>query len=144
MNKNPITIEVEFGAPTYTIYLLYQKLYDPKPFEDAALFLYSNGLYKILSPGENHYGVYVIKGEITSARWEMSFLSLPHADWGDNVARHDLNFDQERKTFGQQAYLQTDPDIPKQHGKFQMMPNTIIDPRPVNWEDIPHPKPDQR
>lgn len=144
MNNTPITIEVEFGAPTYILYLQYEVLYAPKPYEDAVVYLYDNGVYKILSPGENHYGVYVIKGAITSPQWEMSFLSFPHLDWGGNVARHDLNFDQVRRTFGQQAYIQTDPDIPKQHGKFQMTPNTLVDPRQLTWDDIPHPKSDQR
>lgn len=143
--KQPVpSIEVEFGEPTYIIYLLYAVLYEPKPFEDAVVYLFSNGVYKIISPGENHYGVYVIRGDITSTRWEITFLSIPHADWGGNVARHDLTFNQDLKAFGQQAYLQTDPNIPKQHGTFHMTPNTITDPRPLNWDNIPHPKSDQR
>lgn len=140
MNRNPITIEVEFGAPTYIIHLHYEVLYDPKPFEDAVVYLYDNGVYKIISPGENHYGVYVIKGDIPHTTWAMTFLSIPHQDWNGNVARHDLNFSQETGVFGQQAYLQTDPNIPKQHGRFQLVENKVADPRALDWSTIPHPR----
>ena len=33
-----------------------------KPYPDAMIYYYSNGLYKILSQGEEHYGVYVLRG----------------------------------------------------------------------------------
>ncbi|MBP2872619.1 hypothetical protein JBO08_13940 [Pseudomonas sp. LAP_36] len=142
--QTAISIEVDIGAPTYIIYLRYEVLYDAKPFEDAVVYLYDNGVYKIISPGENHYGVYVIKGEISGERWEITFLSIPHPDWGGNVARHDLTFNRTSKVFGQQAYLQVDPDIPKQHGRFHVTSNNVIDPRPLTWDNIPHPKLDQR
>ncbi len=139
MQTQAITVPVEIGAPTFNIFLKYEKLYEPKPFRDAVVLLYDNGVYKILSPGENHYGVYVIKGMFQQV-WEMNFISLPHADWYDNVAQHTLNFNADTKLFGQRAYLPSDPDIPKQHGSFQMHPNTITDPREVNWDDIPQPR----
>ncbi|WP_411381795.1 hypothetical protein [Pseudomonas sp. MPB26] len=140
MQNPPLTIPVELGAPTYKIDLLYAVLYDAKPFEDAVLLLYDNGVYKILSPGENHYGVYVIKGSIEGSRWEMTFISIPHEDWYDNVALHTLSFEKAALTFGQQAYLPSDPNIPKQHGTFQIHANTIVDPRETTWDDLPHPR----
>ncbi len=36
-----------------------------KPFPDATLYYYDNGVYKIISPGEEHYGVYVVRGHLT-------------------------------------------------------------------------------
>ena len=140
MQGNAVTIPVELGAPTYKIDLLYAVLYEAKPFTDAVLLLYDNGVYKILSPGENHYGVYVTKGHVDGGTWEMTFISLPHADWYDNVALHTLTFDKPAMTFGQQAYLPSDPNIPKQHGTFQMHPNDIVDPRYISWDDLPHPR----
>lgn len=44
MQGNAVTIPVELGAPTYKIDLLYAVLYEAKPFTDAVLLLYDNGV----------------------------------------------------------------------------------------------------
>ncbi len=46
------SVDVRFGKPTFTQKLFYEKMYEKKPFEDATLYYYDNGVYKIISPGE--------------------------------------------------------------------------------------------
>ncbi len=58
-NTQAPSVEVRFGKPTFMQKLFYEKMYEKKPFEDATLYYYDNGVYKIISPGEEHYGVYV-------------------------------------------------------------------------------------
>ena len=41
------TLAVNFGEPTVKQVLHYRKMYDKKPFPDAEIYYYSNGLYKI-------------------------------------------------------------------------------------------------
>src|SRR5262245_60791070 len=49
------TVTVQFGMPTKLQRLEYTDLYEKKPFPDAVLLYYDNGMYAILSEGENHY-----------------------------------------------------------------------------------------
>jgi hypothetical protein len=128
-------IEVEFGKPTYVHRLTYNTLYKDKPFKEATLYYYDNGLYKIISPGEEHYGVYVVKGAFSDKRYAISYISLPSADWYGNVALHELAFDMDTGQFGQQAHLPSDQNIPPQDGSFILEDNTVVDPRPVVWRD---------
>ncbi len=71
------TLAVNFGEPTVKQVLHYRKMYDKKPFPDAEIYYYSNGLYKIISQGENHYGVYVLQGQHTDETYTVKFISLP-------------------------------------------------------------------
>lgn len=128
------TIAVEFGKPTYIHRLHYKKMYSEKPFEEAVLYYYDNGLYKIISPGENHYGVYVVEGAFTDAQYNVSYISLPSADWGGNVARHDLTFTKGSLTFKQKALAQVDQNIPLQNGTFIQETNPIENPVPITWQ----------
>jgi hypothetical protein len=128
-------IVTPFGQPTYIHRLRYQKMYSEKPFEEAVLFYYDNGVYKIISPGEEHYGVYINEGEFTDDRYSISYMSLPSADWGGNVARHDLTFEHKSLTFKQKALAQVDKDIPLQHGTFVLELNRVERPLLEKWQD---------
>lgn len=129
------SVDVEFGKPTYIHRLTYKTLYKDKPFEQATLYYYDNGVYKIISPGEEHYGVYVVKGAFSDRRYAISYISLPSADWYGNVALHELAFDMDTGQFGQQAHLPSDQNIPPQDGSFVLEDNDVVDPRPVVWTD---------
>ena len=134
------SIVVEIGKPTDILYLHYKVLYPDKPFDRAAVYLYDNGIYLILSPGERHWGVFVIVGDMNDPRWGISFISLPSTDWGAYLARHDLTFSQETNVFTQQLYIQNDQNPAKQHGVFHRYKNTVEDPTTLTWENIPHPR----
>ncbi|KMM77733.1 hypothetical protein [Pseudomonas deceptionensis] len=127
-------INVEVGQPTYIHRLHYKKMYSEKPFEEAVLYYYNNGVYKIISPGENHYGVYVVEGDFTDDQYRISYISLPSPDWGGNVARHDLVFKKSSQTFDQKALAQVDQNIGIQNGRFVLDKNPEQDPGPITWE----------
>ncbi|MFJ4064335.1 hypothetical protein ACIPW4_03450 [Pseudomonas sp. NPDC089996] len=129
----PTPIKVPVGNPTMVHHLKYEVMYSEKPFELATIYYYDNGIYKIVSPGEDHYGVYVIVGQSTDTAYKISYLSLPSEDWGANVARHDLTFDNQNGVFTQQALAHTDQNIPPQHGSFVQAENTAIDHSSVHW-----------
>ncbi|MDF0731977.1 hypothetical protein P0Y43_14780 [Pseudomonas entomophila] len=126
-------ITVPVGKPTMIHQLRYEVLYSEKPFELATLYYYDNGLYKIVSPGEDHYGVYLIEGGIGDPSYRISYLSLPSDDWGGNVAKHELKFDNQRQVFEQQATTHADQGIPPQHGTFTTTVNTIVEPAEIRW-----------
>ncbi len=136
------SVEVQFGKPTFTQKLFYEKMYEQKPFEDAMLYYYDNGVYKIISPGEEHYGVYVVQGKLTDDTYAVNYISLPSTDWGGKTAMHALKFDRKTGKFTQQATWENDPNIAPQWGRFSQDVNTIADPRPVNWDN--HTDPGQR
>ncbi|AZE54615.1 hypothetical protein C4K03_2460 [Pseudomonas synxantha] len=127
------SIPVAFGSPTYVHRLTYDTLYSAKPFTEATLYYYDNGTYKIISPGEEHYGVYVVKGDFDAPRYAITYISLPSTDWYGNVALHELLFDAGSGKFGQQALLPSDQYIPPQDGQFVLERNSIDDPRPLRW-----------
>lgn len=85
-------LTVSFGQPTIKQVLHYRKMYDKKPFPDAEIYYYDNGTYKIISQGENHYGVYVMQGKFDDETFTVRFISLPSADWGNKTAFHQLTF----------------------------------------------------
>ncbi len=130
----PPSVEVQFGNPTVKQKLFYEKMYEKKPFPDATLYYYSNGVYKIISPGEEHYGVYVVRGHLSDDEYAVHYISLPSSDWGGKTAHHYLTFNQKTGTFTQQATWEDDPNIAPQHGRFTQDENVIGDPRPVRWE----------
>lgn len=127
-------INVEVGQPTYIHRLHYKKMYSEKPFEEAVLYYYNNGVYKIISPGENHYGVYVVEGDFTDDQYRISYISLPSPDWGGNVARHDLVFKKSSQSFDQKALAQVDQNIGIQNGRFVLDKNPEQDPGPITWK----------
>lgn len=130
----PPSVEVKFGKPTVKQKLFYEKMYEKKPFPDATLYYYDNGVYKIISPGEEHYGVYVVQGHLTDDEYAVHYISLPSSDWGGKTAHHFLKFNRKTGVFTQQATWEDDPNIAPQHGRFTQDENTIHDPRPIKWD----------
>jgi hypothetical protein len=128
------TLSVEFGKPTHMQRLYYKKMYDKKPFRDAILFYYDNGLYKIISPGEDHYGSYVVEGSFSDPRYTVHYIAFPSADWNNTSAYHVLEFDNAAGQFTQRAIVPIDGKIPQQHGNFSVGENKVINPLAVDWE----------
>lgn len=112
----------------------YAVLYDKKPFPDAVLLYYDNGVYAILSEGENHYGTYVLDGSFDNPSYSAHFISLPSADWNDKSVYHHLRFDATAGTFAQQLTNPDDSNVPPQTGTFTLEDNPIADPTQLTWD----------
>ena len=56
MSSIPESISIPLGQPVFVHALRYTALFDQKPFAEALLIYTDNGSYKIMSPGEDHYG----------------------------------------------------------------------------------------
>jgi hypothetical protein len=125
---------VRFGRPTKMQRFKYTDLYEKKPFPDAVLLYYDNGMYSILSQGENHYGTYVMQGSFTDPTFTVNFISLPSEDWSGTSVLHSLVFDTAAGTFTQQLTNPLDPNVPKQTGHFTTFDNTIADPTQLTWD----------
>ena len=138
----PPSVEVQFGKPTVKQKLYYKKMYEKKPFPDATLYYYDNGVYKIISPGEEHYGVYVVRGHLSDDEYAVDYISLPSSDWGGKTAHHALKFNRKTGQFTQQATWEDDPNIAPQYGQFTQDENDIKDPRVIKWDT--HAEPEQR
>lgn len=138
----PPSIEIQFGKPTIEQRLFYKKIYERKPFPDATLYYYDNGVYKIISPGEEHYGVYVVHGHLADEEYAVHYISLPSSDWNGKTAHHYLKFNRKAGTFTQQATWEDDPNISPQDGLFSQEENTIADPRSITWAT--HADPEQK
>ncbi|KAB7764618.1 hypothetical protein CKY51_17305 [Xanthomonas maliensis] len=130
------TLAVSFGAPTFKQVLHYRKMYDKKPFPDAEIYYFSNGLYKIISQGENHYGVYVLQGAFEDETYTIRFISLPSEDWGNKTAFHQLTFVRGGKenVFIQNAIVDTGEAIAQQNGTYTLEKNTVTNPVPTKWK----------
>ncbi|SCW91711.1 hypothetical protein SAMN03159298_02233 [Pseudomonas sp. NFACC07-1] len=130
------SLAVDFGEPTVKQVLHYRKMYDKKPFPDAEIYYYSNGLYKIISQGENHYGVYVLQGQHTDETYTVKFISLPSPDWGNKTAYHQLTFirGDEQNVFIQNAIVDTGEAIAQQNGTYTQEKNTVVNPISTAWQ----------
>ncbi|MBN6101976.1 hypothetical protein JR064_07310 [Xanthomonas sp. CFBP 8703] len=130
-------LAVGFGQPTYKQVLHYRKMYDKKPFPDAELYYYSNGMYKLISQGENHYGVYVLQGSFDDESYTVRFISLPSEDWGNKTAFHQLTFvrGEDKNIFIQNAIVDTGEAIAQQNGTYTMEKNTVTNPVPTKWKN---------
>jgi len=128
------TVTVRFGKPTKLQRFEYIDLYEKKPFRDAVLLYYDNGMYAILSEGENHYGTYVMQGVFTDPTFTVNFISLPSQDWSGTAVLHTLVFDTATDTFTQQLINPLDPDVPKQLGRFTTTDNPVDDPTQLTWD----------
>lgn len=130
-------LQTGFGAPTYKHVLHYRKLYEKKPFPDAELFYYDNGIYKIISQGEDHYGVYVLQGKFTDQTYTIKYISLPSPDWGNKTAFHQLTFINSNSSvdnvFIQNAIVDTGEAIAQQNGTFTLSENTVSNPIGQKW-----------
>ncbi|WP_201263520.1 hypothetical protein [Mycobacterium montefiorense] len=127
---------VHFGRPTKFQRLKYTQLYDKKPFPDAVLLYYDNGMYAILSEGEHHYGTYVMQGTFTDPAYTVNFISLPSLDWSGISVLHTLVFDTATATFSQRLINPQDPNVPEQSGGFTTFDNTVADPTQLTWDSV--------
>lgn len=129
-------LALQFGQPTYKQVLHYRKMYQKKPFPDAEIYYYSNGLYKIISQGEDHYGVYVQQGQFSDESWTVKFISLPSADWGNKTAFHQLTFIKgaNENVFIQNAIVDSGEAIAQQHGSWTMEKNSVTNPVNTHWQ----------
>ncbi|HET9656988.1 MAG TPA: hypothetical protein VFP72_16675 [Kineosporiaceae bacterium] len=127
-------VEVAFGKPTKMARLKYTVMYDKKPFPDAVLLYYDNGVYAILSKGENHYGTYVIDGGFDNPSYTAHYISLPSVDWNGKSVYHRLRFDTKAGTFAQQLTNPDDANVPLQKGTFTVANNSIVDPTQLTWD----------
>lgn len=130
-------LEVATGTPTWKHTLRYRKLYEEKPFSDAVIYYYSNGIYKIISQGEDHYGVYVLQGKFSDQTYTIRYISLPSRDWGEKTAYHQLTFIDggERNVFIQNAITETGEQISQQNGIYQLEKNSESLPGSAKWSD---------
>lgn len=130
------TLTVIFGHPTIKQILHYRKMYDKKPFPDAEIYYYDNGVYKIISQGENHYGVYSIHGKFDDETFTVRFISLPSTDWRNKTAFHQLTFvrGEKQNVFIQNAIVDTGEAIAQQNGSYIQEKNTVINPVSTNWK----------
>lgn len=130
-------LEVQTGAPTYKHVLHYRKLYEEKPFADAVIYYYTNGIYKIISKGEDHFGVYVLQGSFADQSYTIRYISLPSRDWGDKTAYHQLTFvnGDDRQIFIQNAITDKGEEISQQNGLYQLEKNGTSDPGKETWSE---------
>ncbi len=130
------SITVTFGKPTQIEGLCYTKLYAAKPYKPAVLFLYDNGLYKVLSPGESHYGAFVLVGKRTDSAYQVNYMALPSADWGNATASLQLRYHSASKQFTQETQLMGQGVVPNESGYFVDLPNPVADPTSLTWSDV--------
>lgn len=118
----PITVQPAAQVATY--HLHYRKLYEAKPFPNATLTHYANGVYRITSEGEDHYGVYVAQGGVGDQSNTIRYISLPSPDWGNRTAYHQLTFitgtGEGNGLFVQNAITDTGEAIAQQNGTFSL------------------------
>lgn len=100
-STQPSAIKIPLGKPVYAQALRYTEMFDEKPFAEALLIYLDNGSYKIISPGEDHYGSYVSDASQGADPREVQFLSWPSSDWSNNVAAHTLVFNPQTGAFSQ-------------------------------------------
>lgn len=129
-------LTVPFGQPTIKQVLHYRKMYDKKPFPDAEIYYYDNGTYKIISQGENHYGVYVMQGDFSDETFTVRFISLPSGDWGNKTAFHQLTFvrGDQQNVFIQNAIVDTGEAIAQQNGTYTQEKNSVANPLSTRWQ----------
>ncbi len=87
-----------------------------------------------ISPGENHYGVYVLDGDFEDPAYTAHLISLPSVDWNGKAVYHELLFDARAGTFGQQLTDPDDSNIAAQTGTFTITGNSVADPTRLTWE----------
>lgn len=109
-------VRVPLGAPVHAHVLRYTAMFEEKPFPEALLIYFDNGSYKIVSPGEDHYGSYVSATPMSEPQRQVSFISWPSDDWGRNVASHTLTFNPATGAFIQALILPGQPVARAQYG----------------------------
>jgi hypothetical protein len=127
-------VAVPLGRPIHAQALHYTELFDEKPFAEALLIYLDNGSYKILSPGEDHYGSYLSSTGYDEPPREVSFLSWPSSDWGGDVALHTLVFDPESGAFSQALRLPGQPVPRVQYGYAASLADPTSIDMTVGWD----------
>jgi hypothetical protein len=128
-------VRVPLGAPVHAHVLRYTAMFDEKPFPEALLIYFDNGSYKIVSPGEDHYGSYISATLMSEPQRQVSFISWPSDDWGRNVASHTLTFNPATGAFIQALILPGEPVARAQYGFALPVPEPRdIDPA-LTWAD---------
>ncbi|WP_350262774.1 hypothetical protein AAF463_24470 (plasmid) [Pantoea sp. BJ2] len=128
-------LQVQVGEPTFKHTLHYRKLYEEKPFPDAVIYYYQNGIYKIISQGEDHFGLYVLQGKFSDQSYTIRYISMPSRDWGKKTAYHQLTFVDggDRSIFIQNAITDTGEQISQQNGVYQLENNTETNAANPEW-----------
>ncbi|PPF21805.1 hypothetical protein C5C31_08345 [Rathayibacter rathayi] len=129
-------IAVPLGRPVAVEALRYTAMYGPKPFPEALLILFDNGSYKILSPGEEHYGSYVSATDPSQPLHHIAFLSWPSSDWESNVASHTLTFEPATRAFIQTLLLPGAPVPHAQHGYTETVEEPASVDLSASWEQV--------
>ncbi|KQR24724.1 hypothetical protein ASF79_01075 [Agreia sp. Leaf335] len=132
------SIAVPLGKPVFAQAFRYTAMYGPKPFPEALLIYLDNGAYKILSPGEEHYGSYVSAtplGDGMPPR-HVSFLSWPSDDWDRNVASHTLTFNVDTGAYIQTLVLPGDPVPHAQAGYALPIDDPMLFDMGASWERV--------
>ena len=128
-------VRVPLGAPIHAHVLRYTAMFEEKPFPEALLIYFDNGSYKIVSPGEDHYGSYISATLMSEPQRQVSFISWPSDDWGRNVASHTLTFNPATGAFIQALILPGEPVARAQYGFALPVPEPRnIDPA-LTWAD---------
>lgn len=132
------SVAVPLGKPVFAQAFRYTAMYGPKPFPEALLIYLDNGAYKILSPGEEHYGSYVSAtplGDGMPPR-HVSFLSWPSDDWDRNVASHTLTFNVDTGAYIQTLVLPGDPVPHAQAGYALPIDDPMLFDMGASWERV--------
>lgn len=115
--------------------LSYVELFAEKPFREAVLLYFSNGAYKIVSPGEDHYGSYVAEGPLDGPTVRVHFISWPSTDWGENVVYHSLLFDRLSGAFSQHLIRPGDPFPKLQTGYARLLDDATPFTTATTWAE---------
>jgi len=129
MPPHTSTVTVTLGQPIYAQALFYTAMFSGKPFAEALLVYRQGGTYTILSPGEDHHGCWVSATAPLDPPRRVSFMSLPSADWDDDIAAHTLTFAPDTGAFTQELRLPGESVPRAQHGFAVAVPSPeTIDP----------------
>ncbi|MBY4127073.1 hypothetical protein HQO83_01560 [Rhodococcus fascians] len=129
-------ISIPLGRPVFVQALRYTALFDQKPFAEALLIYTDNGAYKIMSPGEDHYGSYVSYTDVVANPQHVIFLSWPSEDWGRNVASHTLTFNPDSAAFTQVLVLPGNPVPRSQYGYALPTPDPQRVDMTASWDQV--------
>ncbi|MCZ4517482.1 hypothetical protein O4220_03070 [Rhodococcus ruber] len=129
-------ISVPLGQAVFVQALRYTALFDQKPFAEALLIYTDNGAYKIMSPGEDHYGSYVSYTDVAANPQHVIFLSWPSEDWGRNVASHTLTFNPDSAAFTQVLVLPGNPVPRSQYGYAVPAPDPQSVDMTASWDQV--------
>ena len=136
MPSIPEPISIPLGQPVFVQALRYTALFDQKPFAEALLIYTDNGAYKIMSPGEDHYGSYVSYTDVAANPQHVIFLSWPSEDWDRNVASHTLTFNPDSAAFTQVLVLPGNPVPRSQYGYALPTPDPQSVDMAASWGQV--------